>query len=326
MVNLEDVEKAIHCFDSSLDIEDISDISGQNRETYDVELSSGENLICCFNRDKPEWFKIEKNLVELVNQKTDVPTQKILYSDFSSEDVPEMFHIAEKIEGSKSEQEYEELLIENKEKIVQQIGYYLAEIHKNIQFKDFGRLRYRDNSLEVEKYSWRELVQEIAEEYIEEMKDTRFEDLPDEMRDYVQKNLHLLAESNPVLVHYDVAVDNIIREGTDVKAILDWERAFVGQPEWDLAHSEVRFILQFVEDEKKVERLKKAFYDSYQEVRSLEDGWRTRKEYYGMIQLFHGMKYFENWTERQNYSIEEKIKEEEWHRNHFKKNNKKLEY
>jgi aminoglycoside phosphotransferase (APT) family kinase protein len=158
------------------------------------------------------------------------------------------------------------------------------------------------------------------------MKDTRFEDLQQEFRDYVQKNLHLLDESNPVLVHYDVAVDNIIRQGTEVKAVLEWERAFVGRPEWDLSHSEVRFILQFVEDQEKAERLKNAFYDSYQEVRSLEKGWKTRKEYYGMIRLFHGMKYFENWTERQNYSSKEKREEEQGHREHFKKNNKKLNY
>ncbi len=319
MVGKGAVEEAVRCFDSSLRIVEISDISGHNRETFDVELSSGEHLICCFNEDKPEWFKLEEELIEQVDNKTDIPTQNIIYSYFSKEEVPKLFHIDEKIEGSKSEEKYDDLSIDQKEEIVRQIGRYLAQIHKNIQFESFGRLRYNRESIEIEEYSWKEIVQEIAEDYITEMKDTRFEDLQQEFRDYVQKNLHLLDESNPVLVHYDVAVDNIIRQGTEAKAVLDWERAFAGRPEWDLSHSEVRFILQFVEDQEKVERLKNAFYDSYQEVRSLEKGWKTRKEYYGMIQLFHCMKYFENWTERQNYSSKEKREEEQGHRVYYKK-------
>lgn len=324
MVSRSEIRQAITAFRSEETIVNISDISGQNRETYDVKISSGENLICCFNKDKPEWFKIEESLVSIVDEETDVPTQNILYSDFSRENIPQLFHIAEKIGGSKSEEKYAELPLDQKEEVVRQIGGYLAEIHDNIRFENFGKFRYRNGGLDIEEFEWRDLIQEIAEDYIDSMEGTRFEDLQEEFREYVQKNLHLLDESNPVLVHYDVAVDNVIREGSNIKAILDWERAFVGRPEWDLAYSEVRFILQFLDNDEDIERLKQAFYQSYQKVKPLREGWRKRKEYYGMIQLFQGMKYFENWTDRKSYSEDEKIQEEEWHRNHFRKNNRKL--
>jgi aminoglycoside phosphotransferase (APT) family kinase protein len=326
MVSSEDVLEAMSEFDPEVEVENIDDISGENRETYDVETSSGEHFICCFGKFKPGWFKIEESLIELVNKETGIPTQNIVYSDLSRDELPELFHISEKIAGSKSEDEYADLPVQDKIEVVRQIGRYLAEIHENIQFQNFGRLRFREGSLEVEESSWKELVQEIAEEYIDGMKGTPFEDLQVEMRNYVQMNLHLLDESDPLLVHYDVAVDNIVRQGTEVKAVLDWERAFAGRPEWDLAHLEVRFILQFLGDEEKIERLQEALFGSYQEVRHLERGWRTRKEFYGMIQLFHGMKYFENWTERKNYSEEEILKDKEWHRQHFKENNKRLEH
>lgn len=324
MVNRSEIKEAIAAFKHRARIVDISDISGQNRETYEVELSSGEKLICCFNKNRPEWFKLEESLIGIVDEETDVPTQNILYSDLTGENNSQIFHIAEKIEGSKSEEEYAELPLDQKEEIVRQIGKYLAEIHDNIKFENFGRFRYENEGLDIEKYEWVELVQEIAEEYIDSMENTRFEDLQGEFRDYVQKNLHLLDESNPVLVHYDVAVDNVIREGTDIKAVLDWERAFIGRPEWDLAYSEVRFILQFLDDEEDVNQLKQTFYQSYRKVNALDEGWRKRIEYYRMIQLFHGMEYFENWTDRKNYSESEKKQEEEWHRKHFRKNNIEL--
>lgn len=325
----ETIKAAFRQFSTDSEIEKVKDISGQMRKTYELVTPQEDSYVCYFNikDEKQERFKKEEKLIELVNEKTDIPTQQIVYSDFSKSRIPYLFYIAKKIQGSSSEEDYQKLDTEEQKEIVRQIGRYLGELHSKVTFEEFGRLTYIENGLQLEsRDSWKELVTEIADDYIEGMRGTRFEDLQEDFKDYVEKNLHLLTDDSPVLVHYDVAVDNILFQDTEVKALLDWERAIVGQPEWDLAYTEVRFILQFFEDEEKIEVLKKSFYSGYKEKRELTSGWKTRKEYFQMIQLFHGLKYFENWTERRGYSEKEKEEEEDWHRRHFRKNNRKLNY
>lgn len=90
------VQNTVSSLEPSYDVKSFRKYdSGFARDVLEVKLESGDSLVVylCTNTstEYERRFMKEEKLVELVNQKTDIPTQKILKSDFSKKKVPYLF-------------------------------------------------------------------------------------------------------------------------------------------------------------------------------------------------------------------------------------------
>ncbi|MFB6208635.1 MAG: phosphotransferase family protein [Candidatus Nanohaloarchaea archaeon] len=317
-INQTDVVKAVsHVRDEN--VSNIKDVSSSAKKTFRVEFKKSINLIVCFSsKELKKRFRKEEKVVELVNRRTNIPTQRIVYSSLDSDP---MFYIAEEMEGTECLELYEALSFTEKKKIVKQIGKILAVLHSQTEFESHGDLILSSGKLRVQdEPSWKEYLQKFILGEIEKLEGTRFEDLQQNYRKYLKQNLDLLGTEKPVLVHFDVSPDNIFLEDTDVSGIIDWERSFSGHSEWDLAYTETQMIHRFIENDEEIKKLKEAFYSSYRENYRLEDGWKERIEFYKTLKAIYAMRYFESWTEKEGLTAKERKEEEEILRNILKQN------
>ena len=249
------VQNTVSSLEPSYDVKSFRKYdSGFARDVLEVKLESGDSLVVylCTNTsmEYERRFMKEEKLVELVNQKTDIPTQKILKSDFSKKKVPYLFYIAEKIEGYDPQNRFKYLPKEVKRNIVKESGEYLGELHKKVEFKSAGEIIYKDGEIEIEEHEWKEYLKQMTFERLEELENTRFSDMVEDARQFVDQHIDL-ADTNDYFccIHWDVSPNNLIVKDGHINAVIDWEKAIAGPPEWDLANSRVSMIYRWFETE-----------------------------------------------------------------------------
>lgn len=306
------------------EIKNIRDVSGLSHAVFVVELEDREVAIAyCYEEVLEHRFEVAAETTELVDEKTNVPAPEVISVDLSKEDVPYMYYVMEKIEGKAMSvyggtPDFRRFSREKKAKILKQVGKYLGEIHSEIQFSKHGNIRYdlEKKELTVEKCSdWPEAFREILSEQIQDIKDGRFSDLIPQIQEIIDDYIHIVdREFQPVLVHHDCLPQNVMVDGDQVKAIVDWERAASGHKEYDFFKTERGFIRTAFKSEEVKERLRKHLYRGYRETNSLEEGWEERREFYNFIYYINKIWAYpgivEGWDSEDKDEFEGQIREE----------------
>lgn len=292
-----------------------------------IKLENSENLVgyYCVKKSNEEKFKKEEGLLEMVSQKTTVPTQEIIHSDLSKNKISYLFYLAREIQGYDPQNRYKYLPRKFKKRYVRQIAKKLAELHSRVQFKEAGEFRLRDGEIRVlNGGTWKEFLQQKVMERINDF-DKRFSDLEKNAEEFLKKNIDLVGGEKPCLVHYDVKPDNTIVRDDELEAIVDWEKSICGDRVWDLAYSRFHLIDRWFETESIRRELEKEYLEAYLQEIKLREGWRKRLKYYGVLQIFDGMHAFSNFTEDQGMSEKDKNQMERSMRETFSQNNHKIE-
>jgi len=302
--------------------------SGRARTVVDVDLKQRDNLVLylCHKEHVEERFRKEEKLLERVNSETNIPTPNIIYSDLSKEKIPYLFYIGEKIDGYDPIYRYKYLPKAERMNILRQSAEYLGELHSNVDFRDYGEIKYRDGTLEIEGCSWYEWMENWAEQHIESLADSRFSDLQEDARRFMEEHKELAEVADPCCVHFDVTADNLIVEDGGIKAVLDWEKAISGAPEWDLQYSKILMINVHFETESIEEEMFEEFLKAYLKENELKQGWQKRFLYYNTIWSYQALanfekhideedkpeqeKFFRNLVERRFENLDEALKEE----------------
>jgi aminoglycoside phosphotransferase (APT) family kinase protein len=321
------IVNSVKSYNPELELSGFKDISGRARRTYLLELENSNNLVgyYCSKEGNEEKFKKEEGLLETLNEKTGIPTQKIIHSDLSKNKIPYLFYLAHEIQGFDPESRYKYMPRGFKRKYVMQVARNLAELHNNVQFDEAGEFRLRDGEIKVlNGGSWREFLEQKVMERINDF-DERFSDLEKPAEEFLKKNLDMLGGEQPCLVHYDVKPDNTIVKDGELEAIVDWEKSICGDRIWDLAYSRFHLIDRWFETESIRNRLEEQFLQAYIEESNLRKDWRKRLKYYGILQIFDGMHDFSNFTEAKGMTDEEKNKMENSMRESFQQNDEKIE-
>ena len=142
----------------------------------------------------------------------------------------------------------------------------------------------------------------------------------------MEEHKELANVSDPCCVHFDVTPDNLIVKDGGINAVLDWEKAISGAPEWDLQYSKILMINAQFETESIEEKMFKEFLKSYLEENKLKQGWQKRFLYYNTIWTYQSLanfekhvddedkpeqeKFFRNLVERRFESLDEALQEE----------------
>jgi aminoglycoside phosphotransferase (APT) family kinase protein len=316
-VSEKNITEAIKQLNSKSQIIYKEDISGHNNRIFKVRLKD-RTVICkfCTGENGSQDCQKEVNMHSLLKNQTYVRTSEILYSNPSAEKTEFPFFITEYIEGESLQEGFPELDAEEQVEVVEQAGQILGEIHSKIFFEYAGELIPENGNIVVDgEFGWVEYVTEELSEATEKAENTRFSDLTEKAEEIVNK-LSELDEPAKTLVFYDFRPDNIIAKKGRIKALIDFERAWAGDPLWYFAYSEMSFVEPHRYYDKHeppnadIEELRKAFQKGYKQERKMKGNWRQKVNLYKLGIMIKRFNSFKGWTESTEMT-EEEIKRQE---------------
>lgn len=178
--------------------------------------------------------------------------------------------------------------------LLRQAGRTIAGVH-SAEFDHPGRILGGDtDSLELTNESWTETLCETIRWRANDWFADRFVDLPEQLVATLQDARPLLDGVDATLLHADCSRINL---HLDPNGLLDWERAVVGDPVFDLVDAYGHLIDQVDVDESEREDLKEALYEGYREVQGkLPHGLEVREPLYRPIAHLLVPQTFEEWA------------------------------
>jgi|GEM_PF-5354005 len=277
-------------------VESFEDVSGLNKITYSVELDSGKELIVSWiaDEEKVEDFKIEADVIELVNEKTDIAVPEFITENFSDKELPP-YYLMEKIDGYNPDDRFKYMPEKVKKNLLKEAGRILGNLHDETGFESVGNFYYTEKGLKLrEKKVWSNALFDSMGHHLTGLENTFFEPVIKEAENTFEKHKHLVdeVEFEPVLVHEDFRPGNLIVKDNKIEAVIDWERALVGHNEYDLFKAERDFIDLKFRTENNREKYRGYLLDGYREVRELKDGWKQRREFYRFIHIIQDLRVF----------------------------------
>ncbi|MHB9286349.1 phosphotransferase family protein [Halobacteriales archaeon Cl-PHB] len=279
--------------------------AGHQGEVFLVTLvHAGEEyeVVVKFQPAPGDGFAIEPFLHEYVADRTEIPVPHILiYKETPDLDVPPYF-VTERVEGQNLAESLGELDEDVRARVVEQAGRILGDMHAEIAFEGFGRLALRDDDRLVVQdlsWDWRQTFGDIAMGYVDNLTGSPFEDLQDRARDLLQGSLPVIpSQGVPRLVHDDFRPANMLYDRSSrepITAVLDWQFALAGDPEYHIARTDFLFIDPAFQDTETRERLRDRLYSGYREYREFDPGedYERRRAVYHFATLIWRMSGFE---------------------------------
>jgi aminoglycoside phosphotransferase (APT) family kinase protein len=183
---------------------------------------------------------------------------------------------------------------EDREPLLREAGRTLAGVHE-ARFEGPGRIRDGDeHGLELTDETWTETLCGTVEWRAEDWFADRFEEIP-------QRVVEMLREAAPVLDGVDARLlhgdSSRINVHLDPNGLLDWERALVGDPAFDLVDAYGHLVDQVDVEEAEQPLLTDALHDGYREAAgSLPAGYERRRPIYRVLAFLLVPQTFEAWA------------------------------
>ena len=220
----------------------------------------------------------EVAVFKLVEEKTTIPTPRVLAYDFSKKNIPSNYFFMTALEGTAMHMVQKKMSKENVAKLKKELASYLAQLHQ-IKGEYFG---YFTEDWNRQYKTWREAFLNMMAMILEDGKKNGTK-LPYERYEKVlkEKSGYLEAVKEPSLVDYDLWAGNVFvkQQGEEyvLEGIIDFERAFWGDPLADFGGSVM--LLDNIYEEPDV-------WKSYQEKaklgRGLSNEDQIRRAFYGL--------------------------------------------
>jgi len=240
-----------------------------------------------------DMMKQEPGIHALLLERTNVPVARILAFDDTHTVIDRDFMLMERLPG----RPWTETPDADGEKILRQVGGYLAETHR-LEADRYGYLGEHAPMEPAE--TWRDAFTVMWAKLIEDIVSvghyTRGE--ADRLLRFLGRHIDLFDREIPAsLLHMDIWAQNILVDGeSNVTGIVDWDRAAWGDPEIEFA------ILDYCDISKP------AFWEGYGARRDESPEARVRNVFYLLYEI---QKYIVI-CEARNHSTKEAL----WHKAH----------
>lgn len=291
-----------------------SDTVGMAHDIYFLKFQDGREMVLKVSDGELD-FRFEREpyvLEELADRNLSVP--EVIEFEINREEKSPSYVLMENVDGqninSYSEgRKFKYLPEKTKEKIVKNAAKELVTIHEKTSYQKFGAFR-SEMKKEYESDEWGDtLLQILRKNELGGIKQGEFSHLYSEAENFLERQItQLNTESRPLMVHQDFSFKNMMVEGDEIKAVIDWERAISGHRELDLFKFE-RSIMSKFRTKKFGEKYGDLLIEEYNSIRPLESGWEERREIYMLISLIQTMWTFEEWSRDFPEKIKEAIKE-----------------
>lgn len=278
---------------SARDIEAILDESGPDYEEFSFEPATGGTradvflvtlvyqgteyeVVVKFKPENDDRFAVEPKLHEYVADRTDIPIPRILvFKEEPAVDVPPYF-VTERVRGDNLADQYGDMTSEHWDRVIEQVGRILGDLHEGVAFEAYGRLMLYDGRITIRNWrgNWREYFADLTMNHIENLGTTPFDGIQSRARDAVEAALPAVPEDGvPRLVHDDFQPTNllsILEEDDPITAVLDWQDTLAAHPDYQMAQAEFLYIDSTFQDPEARERLREKLFDGYREHREFE--------------------------------------------------------
>jgi len=280
-------------------------------------------------KNKVEWFRAEPELYKAIKENTDIPSPEVVYEDFSTESYENMFYVMEKMSGFNPQNMEEELTQSDFEEIILQYGRILGKLHNVKVSEKYGIQGFEDGeftssepnekwseSIEGAMSSWQDIIQDEWEN-------------PSNIEYSSEKIKELLPEKpDPVIVHSDNRLDNILLTDTDITGFIDWSTSWTAHKYYDIVRAKYLLIewdLSFWDQDFDEEKLEQKLIEGYSQETGFEENEKYLKtenvyRYVTTLWLAAG---FANWGQNLGEEKHEEMRNEITQR--IKKEQKKLQ-
>lgn len=278
--------------------------SGHQSDVFMVTLEhAGEEyeVVVKFEPPDMESFAVEPKLHDYVAERTDIPVPEILVFKDDPDVGVRPYFVTARLEGENLASAYASLSMVDRERVVEQAGRILGDLHSEIAFEAFGWLDLWEDRMIVRDLtgSWREYFEQLTESHIDGLTETPFADLQKRARSNLEPVLSLVPEEGvPRLVHDDFRPANLLFDpelDDPITAVLDWQDVLAALPEYHLAQTEFLFIDSSFQEPEICDRLRDALYDGYRSQREFDFGeeYTSRRPIYQLSTLLWRMGGFE---------------------------------
>lgn len=277
---------------------------GHQSDVFMVTLEhAGQNyeVVVKFEPADMESFAVEPKLHSYVAKRTDIPVPDILvFKQESERDVPPYF-VTARLEGNNLAESYAGLSMDDRKRVMGQVGRILGDLHSEIAFEAFGWLDLWEERIIVRDLtgSWREYFDLLTQSHLDGLADTPFADLRERAEENLDPAISLVPEDGvPRLVHDDFRPANLLFDPEledPITAVLDWQDVLAALPEYHLAQTEFLFVDSSFQDPEVCEQLRGALYDGYREERAFafDEEYVSRRPIYQLSTLLWRMGGFE---------------------------------
>ncbi len=231
-------------FDTAVSAQDITPLTaGWFNTAYAIHLPAEKSDVVLRVAPPPnvrvltyekELMRREVKLHHQLQNLGTIPVPKLRAYNFEQTIIPQDYMFVTKLKGTPLDQIYEQLNEAEKAQIITQLGAICATINQ-IEGERFG---YAGTTLTAD--NWPTAYTKMVFALLDDGEDLAVK-LPvpiDEIRTMYQETIPLLPDrERPFLSHFDLWLPNIfvIQENGrwQIEAIIDWERAFWGDPQAD---------------------------------------------------------------------------------------------
>lgn len=262
MLSIDQIEKLVKVnFGDNCRVGTITELKGgMFNSAYLIERLSEKDKIVLKVSQKPETktltyekdiMQTEVEVYKLIEEKTTIPTPRILAYDFSKKHIPSNYFFMTSLVGTPMNKVLKKISKDNLVEIKIELAGYLAQLHK-VSGNYFGYFI----QLEECKYkTWKEAFASMLLMILKDGKDNGIK-LPYDRYDKVLSENSKYLEDITVssLVDYDLWAGNVfVKEQGDnyrIEGIVDFERVFWGDPMAEFAGSFM--LLDHIYEEKEV--------------------------------------------------------------------------
>jgi aminoglycoside phosphotransferase (APT) family kinase protein len=176
-----------------------------------------------------------------------------------------------------------------RERVIEHVGRYIAQVHDVFSFDRFGELGVSNGTLGVPDgdQRWQDRFETDIEQALARLEQTPLADVAPPARDWYHAHRAALDQQfEATVIHADLNPLNILVTTTDsdpaISAIIDWEDSLAGPPELQIASAVTLLDRQLPEHE--TATVRDRFTRGYRSVRALPADYEQRLPLYAFRQ------------------------------------------
>ncbi len=234
---------------------------GAIKPTYMIDDGTDKHILHTVSPGEESRLHTTRELYEWLED-TDVPSPAVIH-DGTDEAVP--YLVVEAADGDNPERTYAEMPAAEMASFARQAGQALGQAHRELTTDVSGTITGTEDGIEIEDESWDQLLGDHMHSKIEYLRDTDLDEaILDEAESILTEIEDDLTEPDcQGIVHLDYRPGNLMWDGDEVTAVLDWDNARAGDQLYDYVTSETSFIENA--PEQRQEDIKQAFREGYEQ-------------------------------------------------------------
>lgn len=309
--------------DSSLTLREATEVETGHHIVYRLNVATSGDVETLFLKatppEKPPTVHLEARLLAGIDANSDIPVPTVLGIVDEHETLPAPYALSSTVSGTAhSRLELPSVSDETLRELAYQSGQYLADLHAIDAVDGYGFLTHDGPPLVGERPaddfsavavadpidSWHDCLRNWAGGTMDQIEDTRFADVVPRAEPAVEAEVESVEGSfEPVLARIDQSIENVLVEGDEIRAFIDWEFTIAATPAYDLscvAWSLAGGPYQFADEVSDRRPLvREAVIAGYSERNggAVVEQYHANRSCYELLSTLRSMVHLENWFE-----------------------------